>query len=674
MRTHFVVRVVWLCLLSVCTSLTSFSQLGFRPGVSTSTTEVKDLTGLSIKVSRVRIQHTTNRNYLGGSAYLQWRDPWLGFQLGKDLTQREFQVRDGVLGRSISSFDGKLPDGRTPKIVANDQVSCGGCHNIPYRDAGGGVNFAKSGGLGRNTPHFFGTGLVEMIGWQTRLLLLGQMDGNRDGWVSKAEMDGATLSVVPAPGEPPIEYGRNADDNHDGRPDLNPILRVWYVDAAGKLIAGATRLDSAGVAGYNLFSIIFGWGEPGTGLNPTNRAFYWDPINSHTGMQSNDPTSFTDPDGDGLTGVSNAGAQQVWTHQPLDHGAHVNALGVSTDDPDHDGCICEITEGDLDMAEWYMLNAPRPGLGRQTARTARGETLLFDFACTSCHVRDWQILPRNYVPADYTVAFPGDRRFFDFDVVWNASSERMEGKLVRLHHYENGNEIPNYEGVRVVRIYSDFKHHDMGPGFHQVLYDGSVQKLWRTAPLWGGGSGFPWGHAGEDMTLDGNIRRHGGEAAASRDAYVAASPEDQQAVVAYLETLQLYLTDQVPADVDGDGQISEHFMVAGQDTGPERLNAEWLFDVPLRIEGPAAGGDGGVVRSSAGTNIAEAYGRDLAYYRDSDLDGFPDVADVAPDQTGYLDGVHSTPAFFYADLNGDGRVDAQDVLILQEYYLTTPAR
>ncbi|MBE7559304.1 hypothetical protein HS125_10275 [bacterium] len=650
----------------------AMAQLGHRPGISTSTLEVKDLTGLSIKVPRVRIPHTTDRNLAGGSAYLQWRDPWLGYQLGKDLTQREFQLRDGVFGRAVSNFSGKLPDGRTPTIVANDQVSCGGCHNIPYRDAGGGVNFAKSGGLGRNTPHFFGGGLVEMIGWQVRLQLLAQMDANRDGWVSKAEMNGATLAVAPAPGAPPIVYGRNADEDGDGRPDLNAIFSVWYVDGEGKLLRAARSLSDASVAGFNFFTTIFGWGEPGGGLNPTNRAFYWNPIHAHTGMQANDPTSLADPENDGLTGVSNAGAQQVWTHKPMDYGLETNSVGISIDDPDRDGAICEITEGDLDMAEWYMLNAPRPGLGRQTAETARGQARLGDFGCLSCHVPNWRIQPRNHAPADYTQAYPGDRRFFDFDVVWNASTERMEGRLVRLHHYENGNEIPNYGGFLVTGIYSDFKHHDMGPEFQQVLYDGSVQKLWRTAPLWGVGSGLPWGHAGQDMTLDGVIRRHGGEAEASREAYVGASEADRRAVVAYLESLQLYMTDQVPADIDGDGEISEHFMVAGRDTGVERLNAEWLFATPLLIEGPAVGGDGSVVRSSAGTNIAEAYGQHLPYLRDRDEDGFPDVADEAPESRGFLDGVRNAPAFYYADLNGDGVVDALDLLVFREYYLTTP--
>ncbi len=54
--------------------------------------------------------------------------------------------------------------------------SCGTCHNVPYRDGGAGLTMAKNGGTGRNTPHMFGDGLVEMIGLQIRLQLLAIAD------------------------------------------------------------------------------------------------------------------------------------------------------------------------------------------------------------------------------------------------------------------------------------------------------------------------------------------------------------------------------------------------------------------------------------------------------------------------------------------------------------------
>src|SRR5438477_234110 len=69
--------------------------------------------GLAIKTPRVRVVHTTDPGQPGGSMYLQQADPWLGYQWGRNLTQREFRERDGVYGGS-GKLDGLLlADGKT---------------------------------------------------------------------------------------------------------------------------------------------------------------------------------------------------------------------------------------------------------------------------------------------------------------------------------------------------------------------------------------------------------------------------------------------------------------------------------------------------------------------------------------------------------------------------------
>jgi hypothetical protein len=188
-------------------------------------------------------------------------------------------------------------------------------------------------------------------------------------------------------------------------------------------------------------------------------------------------------------------------------------------------------------------------------------------------------------------------------------------------------------------VYSDFKYHDVGEAFYQVQFDGSVVKQWRTTPLWGVGSTAPYGHDGADLDLDATIRRHGGEALASRTAYAALTPRERRDLIDFLNTLVLYQTDQLPCDLDGDGAIAEHFTVQGQDTGRERFNPEWLFRVPGRIEGPVTNLRGERVTSFALTNVREAYGALLPYLRDSDGDGFPDVIDPEPHKPGFRNGV-----------------------------------
>jgi photosystem II stability/assembly factor-like uncharacterized protein len=94
----------------------------------------------------------------------------------------------------------------------------------------------------------------------------------------------------------------------------------------------------------------------------------------------------------------------------------------------------------------------------------------------------------------------------------------------------------------------------------------------------------------------------------------------------------------MPVDLDGDGKISEHFEVAGRDTGVERFNPEWLFRTPCHIEGPVRAPDGSSITSFACVNAPEAYGETLAWLRDADDDAFPDRIDACPADSGYATG------------------------------------
>ena len=187
-------------------------------------------------------------------------------------------------------------------------------------------------------------------------------------------------------------------------------------------------------------------------------------------------------------------------------------------------------------------------------------------------------------------------------------------------------------------IYSDFKYHDVGEAFQQMQFDGSIIRKLRTPPLWGVASTAPYGHDGGSLSLDEVIRRHGGEALRSRRGYQGLPFGERRLVIEFLESLVLYQTERIPCDIDGDGRIAEHFHVAGMDTGCERLNPEWLFKVPGKIEGQTENVRGERIISNALTNVRAAYGLDLEYLKDSDRDGFPDAIDPAPQKRGYKDG------------------------------------
>jgi len=97
---------------------------------------------------------------------------------------------------------------------------------------------------------------------------------------------------------------------------------------------------------------------------------------------------------------------------------------------------------------------------------------------------------------------------------------------------------------RDVTLYSDLLLHDLGDALADNRPDGSADgHEWRTAPLWGMriAREFLNGavlllHDGRAHSVDEAVRIHGGEATAARDAYVAMSLQDQQALVDFVES------------------------------------------------------------------------------------------------------------------------------------------
>lgn len=606
-----------------------------RPGTSRDDPieRPRDLSGRSVKSPRVRVLHSRDARRPGSSAYLLFVDPWLGYQRGRELFLREFTAADGVFGESGRHAGPVLDDGATRMQTAGHVSSCGMCHNTPYLDAGFGPIIAKNGGSGRRTPHLFGAGLLEMLGWQLRQQFLGLADRDRDGWIRTEESRGVRAvvhSLGGRRGSRPVDFGRFGDRDGDGRPDLDPILHVYYLDAAGRRIPWARSLDVPGVAGYSFEFQVFGFGQrgraPAAGTLRTFAAQAWD---VHSGLQACDGDSLREPREDGLAGVTLAGAQLYASGASRDRGQRMGPGGVSLDDPDRDGVVEEISAGDLDLAEWYMLNHPAPAQAERTPAVRRGEQAFHRIGCGSCHVPDWRLEPAAPHHPDPARRFAGDRRFFELQVQPGPDGH-LHGAVRLLADRRDGRWRRRLGAARVAGLYSDLRTHDLGPENHQLQFDGSRIRRFRTTPLWGTGSASAWMHDGRALSLDEAIARHGGEAAASRRRYRALAAGSREDLKAFLRSLVLYSTRDLPTDVNGDGRIDAHFHVAGRDTGRESFNPEWLFRIPGAIEGPAVGADGGRITSFALTNLRQAYGLDLPYLRDRNRDGFPDILGFTP--------------------------------------------
>ncbi len=109
----------------------------------------------------------------------------------------------------------------------------------------------------------------------------------------------------------------------------------------------------------------------------------------------------------------------------------------------------------------------------------------------------------------------------------------------------------------VAGIYSDMLLHDMGvelesstgyygsiipqPAIQNDRFASSEQPTpaeWRTAPLWGVADSGPYLHDGRAKTLREAIELHGGEARDVTAKFLAASPLDQDAILAFLKSLR----------------------------------------------------------------------------------------------------------------------------------------
>ena len=91
---------------------------------------------------------------------------------------------------------------------------------------------------------------------------------------------------------------------------------------------------------------------------------------------------------------------------------------------------------------------------------------------------------------------------------------------------------------REVAAYTDLLLHDMGPELADICLGlVATPSEFRTEPLMGLRFAERFLHDGRASTIEEAIRRHGGEAAKSRDAFAALADADRQALLAFLGSL-----------------------------------------------------------------------------------------------------------------------------------------
>ena len=90
--------------------------------------------------------------------------------------------------------------------------------------------------------------------------------------------------------------------------------------------------------------------------------------------------------------------------------------------------------------------------------------------------------------------------------MWRRAKKRPEALRVFVNTvlgetWKEKGEAPD-SVVVVTNFFGDFKRHDLGSGFWEKNFDGTIQREFITEPLWGVGSTAPYGHDGRSPTLE----------------------------------------------------------------------------------------------------------------------------------------------------------------------------
>jgi hypothetical protein len=474
-------------------------------------------------------------NTPGSSAYLVTRDPARAIRRGRQLFQRKWSAFEGLGPRVTVDSTGDILE--TRRLGAGLSDSCAACHGRPRGSAGVGGDVATFPDS-RDAPHLFGLGLIEM--------LADEMTADLRAIREQALREARTGIVAPAPGQTAGKPSRPS-------PVSRPLITKGV--SFGRITAFPDgRVDTAGVRGVDANLRVKPFLHQGA--TASIREFLVGAFHAEMGLQAWDPVlcAATDPAApraaQSIAGFKYDPALDVFERPPA---------CSATEDIDRDLKANEVDPALVDYVEFYLLNYFKPGQYRVTPRALQGMQLMQRIGCTGCHVQNLTVRNDRRI-ADVETRYDPARGIFN-DLFATATPLFRSVPDAAAHP-----QLQPLGGQFVVRnVFTDLKRHDLGPAFHERDFDGSRITMHVTEPLWGVGTTAPYGHDGRSVTLDAVIRRHGGEAAGSARAYGALSPDDQDRLVSFLQTLVLFPPDDTASNLNpgvpasGDPQtISNH--------------------------------------------------------------------------------------------------------------------
>lgn len=458
------------------------------------------------------------------SSFIIARDPFRAIRRGRQLFQRKFQRRDGS---GPYARDGSGDIAADNGIGAGSTDSCSSCHGRPRGSAGFGGDVATRPDS-RDAPHLFGLGLKEM--------LADEITAELRDWLRLATIE-ATLTkaaVVKPLTSKGISYGRITV-----RPDL--------------------VVDTSEVIGVDADLRVRPFFHHGGTISI--REFVIGAMNAEMGFQCVDPE---------LTAAAKGGRMVTLSGMTLD--GKLDKL----ESPPVTEARNQMATPIIDYLEFYLLNYFKPAVYKETAESKLGRTTMDRIGCTSCHVADLQI-DRDRRVADVETAYDTERG--NMNNLFSTAALRLITSPLDSSGFA-AVKGPSLQPFLVKNIFTDFRRHDVGPGFHERNYDGTTRKEMMTTALWGLGSTGPYGHDGRSINLHEVILRHGGEAQGSRDAYAGLATAEQRNLQDFLQTLILFPPDDTASNLDpGDRKAADYPQVRH---GSIRLTT--LFNAPADIE------------------------------------------------------------------------------------------
>lgn len=445
----------------------------------------------------------------------------MAFELGDELFEHNFSAVDGVganvgNGQSFTNFpradlsaQGEWAQHFPARSTGPNAQSCQSCHNQHFGSTSSGAvatNVVRdplhtgdiTSFITRNTTHTFGSGAVQRLAEE----MTEDLHALRDEAVNQAKTQNVSVTLE---------------------------LQTKGVSFGSVTAHTDGTVDDSAFEGIDADLVVkpFQW----KGSDSSLRAFVRDASHGELGMQA------------------------------------VEMVGQNVDG-DFDGVVNELTTGDITAMVIYAAAQPRPvtqlelaDLGLIEPLTPEvieqinyGEMLFTSVGCASCHTASMTL-------NDPVFTEPSQSRFYrdlytpagqllddlaldiehavNFNLTQDQPDNRIElnGQDVQFGSFE-----ASENGGAIINLYSDLKRHDMGAGLAEPIDEvGTGEAVFLTKELWGVGDTAPYLHDGRATTLSEAILEHGGEAEYSRNTFRALSPQGQEAMIAFLNNLKLFL-------------------------------------------------------------------------------------------------------------------------------------